>query len=533
MKIVIIGGTGVFGQRLAELAERDGCEVVVAVRRPKDIKHLKLDREGDLSPLLTVGATLVVDAAGPFQSYGTDPYRLVRFCLENGLDYFDLSDDAAFCQGISQFDQQARALKRVILTGVSTVPALSGAVVTELTAGLCDLRLFDIAILPGNRAPRGRSVVAAILAQVGQPLRIWRAGAWQDVRAWSSPQKYRLGTNDWRIGRLVGAPDLQLFPAIWPVRSVLFRAGLELNGLNLLLTFYGWLHRHRIIGPSEGIIRLSQWFAQLWQNKGTDYGGMIVTVTGRQAHGALFTRRWQLRALSGDGPYVPTIPGRALIRRWQRISPGARVAYKDLKLSEIEAALSDLALTHQTDEGEADFLFKQALVNRWPQLPEVVRRLHEISDYEVFTGQAEVVRGRHPLAKLLAGLFRFPPENPKIEVTVRKWRTIRGETWERQFGEARFRSHLSQARGQGRVWECFGPFAFELELGVSEAGHDLRVRRGRFFGLPLPSWLLPISRACESVKDGRFHFDVALIAPLGVGLIVHYRGWLEVLNEPK
>lgn len=54
----------------------------------------------------------------------------------------------------------------------------------------------------------------------------------------------------------------------------------------------------------------------------------------------------------------------------------------------------------------------------------------------------------------------------------------------------------------------------------------LPVKRGWFLGIPLPRFLLPVSNSREYAYDGMFHFDVALSAPLGGGLIVRYRGKL-------
>ena len=56
---------------------------------------------------------------------------------------------------------------------------------------------------------------------------------------------------------------------------------------------------------------------------------------------------------------------------------------------------------------------------------------------------------------------------------------------------------------------------------------NLPVRRGWFLGLPIPRPFLPKSDSREYAKDGVFHFDVALGAPLGQGLIVRYRGSLK------
>ncbi len=43
---------------------------------------------------------------------------------------------------------------------------------------------------------------------------------------------------------------------------------------------------------------------------------------------------------------------------------------------------------------------------------------------------------------------------------------------------------------------------------------------------PMPLALAPRCLATEVEKDGRFHLDVPIHLPL-IGLLVHYRGWLE------
>ena len=61
-----------------------------------------------------------------------------------------------------------------MIAGASSVPALSGAVVRELAAGVETATAVEIAISASNRATAGGSVAAAIVGQVGQPFRLWR-----------------------------------------------------------------------------------------------------------------------------------------------------------------------------------------------------------------------------------------------------------------------------------------------------------------------------------------------------------------------
>lgn len=54
-----------------------------------------------------------------------------------------------------------------VYSGMSSVPALSSAVVEALRDGETPL-MIETAILPGNKAPRGRGVVESILDQTGR-----------------------------------------------------------------------------------------------------------------------------------------------------------------------------------------------------------------------------------------------------------------------------------------------------------------------------------------------------------------------------
>jgi len=235
MKITVLGGAGVFGSRLAEMLIRDGHQVTIAGRTSASVTQaaarlgataLILDRRGDLAALR--GADVVIDAAGPFHAYGADPCRLARYCVGAGMHYLDLAGDARFCAGITTLDSAARAAGVFVLSGVSSVPGLSYAVVAALAEGLDSVEMIDCAILPGNRAPRGRSVVESILHQTGAGFALTIDGQAVTRRSWSDPQSYALAPEIERRAYAIEVPDQTLFPAYFGARTVVFRAGLEL-----------------------------------------------------------------------------------------------------------------------------------------------------------------------------------------------------------------------------------------------------------------------------------------------------------------
>lgn len=535
MKVVVLGGYGVFGSRLAELLVRDGHRVVVAGR--DSVKAAELaDRLGCEALVLDARASpaamfagtpdVVVDAAGPFQAYGSDPYLIPRQCLEHRADYLDLSDDATFTKGIAALDELARSAGRRLLSGVSSVPGISAAIAADLCEDFDEVLLIDTAILPGNRAPRGASVVASIVGQLGSASRVWRGGVWRHQDCWSDRRRIELASGVVRSARFIAVPDVELFPERFRARSVMFRAGMELRVLNGALDLLARIRSRWRFDVTAGRAELLRRVANLFLPLGTDRGGMRVAVVGHKGDEVL-RREWCLVAESGDGPFIPAVAARALIRALHRVPPGARACLAEVTRDEVEGAMSDLAVTASNTEAPSPSLFQSALGDRWQELPPEVQALHRIYDVESFSGTAHVTRGSTLTARIAAWFFGFPPAAASVPLTVKKTRTDGGEIWERNFDGRVFRSYLTPSPDPYRYRERFWLLNYEQDLPVADGCMRLPVRRGWFLGVPIPRMLLPTSDSCEYAENGTFHFDVALGAPLGGGLIVRYRGQLR------
>src|SRR5262249_6006898 len=135
LKILILGGYGTFGGRLAQLLANEGAVTLIIAGRslakaPRFCKKLPsaamlipylFDRNEDLEgQIKALSPNVVVDASGPFQSYGHDPYRVVKACLGLGISYLDLADGSDFVAGIRQFDRAAKECNVFVLSGVSS-----------------------------------------------------------------------------------------------------------------------------------------------------------------------------------------------------------------------------------------------------------------------------------------------------------------------------------------------------------------------------------------------------------------------------
>lgn len=546
--VLIVGGYGVFGGRLARLLlARGGLRVLVAGRsleaaRAFCAQHggeaLQLDRDGDLASVFARERPfVVVDAAGPFQAYGLgDPYRLARAALLAGAHYLDLADDGAFASGIVALDAQARDAQRAAISGASSVPAISSAAVTALAVGLQRIEKIETLILPGNRAPRGLSVMQAILAQVGRPLKLWRGDATSVVSGWSGLRRDGLQLPDGtrvpaRWSSWIGSPDLLLLPPHFKARSVTFRAGLELPLLHLGLWLLSWLPRLGLIRSLAPWSHALRWIAQRLEGFGSDRGGMRVEVLGREAGSGRGVRRtWTLIAESGEGPYVPAMPAFCLIERLLNgtLAAGARPCVAELTIDEIERATSRLPIRCGRDESGWLTLYERALGAEVARLPPQVQDSHDVFDMRRFRGEARVTGGVGPLAWLIGRLMRFPPTIERTPVVVQMERCGASERWTRQFGRYRFESVLSAEAGDppGQVRERFGGLVFRLKVPVDETGLQMPMLGATALGVPLPRWIVPVSQTREYVDaQGRFCFDVDISLPM-VGRVVRYEGWL-------
>ena len=541
----MVGGAGAFGARLvAGLAATTDLAVIVAGRdlaRAEAVartvpggrgRAASLDAtRAEAADLRALGAGIVVDAAGPFQ--GGEP-ALARAAIEAGLPYLDLADGRDFVAAFPALDPVARAKGVVALTGASSTPALSNAALDALTEGWHTVETVRVVIVPGNRAPRGLSVMRAILSYAGRPVRVLQAGTWRSRPGWGLLSRIAVPGLGRRFASLCETPDLDILPARFPrLRTALFRAGLELPLLHLGLSLASLPVRWRLV-PS--LVPFAHPFLVIagWLDRfGSDRGGMSVEVLGRDATGRPTRAVWSLVAEAGDGPYVPTLPALAAIRRLTDpsaapIAAGAYPCVGVLPLGAIEAEMGRLAIRTRRDVDHPVPLIERALGAGFARMPEAVRALHGSVGDGAFRGRAEVRRGRGLVVALVALLFRLPPAMAEGPIRVTMEPEAGAERWTRWFPRLRFSSRMRRAGpdGSGRVREHFGPFAMDLAVSGHADGLDMAVTGWRLGPLPLPRVLRPTTRASERVDgEGRFRFDVALFLPL-VGLLVHYRGWL-------
>ena len=547
MKVLIIGGYGTFGFRIAErLSGEAGLELVLAGRNFEKAKAAcsKLSGKAIFTPLeldrveidLDFKPDLIVDASGPFQTYDGSP--VFEYCIKHKVHYADLSDDGGFVSALLARGDAAKEAAIIAVSGLSTCPVLSAIGLCEIETKIGPATDVTIGIAPSPKADLGRNVVAAVMQYAGQktvPVRrdsedILVAGL-TEIR-----KETICAPGDIPLPRLpfavADAPDAKVLSHSFPeLAEVWTGAGTRPVFLHRLLV---WLAR----GVSKGIVPGLSGFADLfhrsksWFRFGEHRGGMIVSASNKSGAAS-----WHLVAEGDHGPYVPTLPAVALIRQFLLDTPRQAGAYSGDQVIDLQALAPEFAkldLSYGLQYDGSDLPVYEALMGEaYANLSPAIQNLHRTGAGRTFTGQCTVTRGRNPLSHIVAASVGFPKSGKEVPVTITVRPDATGEIWSRNFGGQIFQSHhrLGTGRWARHVTESFGPMS--IHMAILEEDEKLRIitRGWSILGLPLPKFLCPGGDVFETIdKQGRFVFHVDLTAPI-FGRLCKYHGWLEPVEN--
>jgi saccharopine dehydrogenase-like NADP-dependent oxidoreductase len=359
-RILIIGGYGAFGAYAAQrLARERTFEIVIAGRSAakasqhaaalartatSEVSHARLDATtATETEIRAIGARVLINASGPFQK---QDYGLARACIAAGCHYVDLADARAFVAGIAALDAEARAATVAVISGASSVPGLSSAVVKAYAGQFAHLDAIEIGISPGNSFDPGVATTASILFQVGKPFRRRSGGHEEIAYGWQGVSRHRFPEIGARWLGNVDVPDLDLLPAHYPaLLTVRFTAGLEVAAFHLGLWGLSWLVRAGLVRDLAPLAATLLGAKRRLRFLGSDTGGMFVTLRGRASDGAPKALSWHLIARSGHGPYVPAIASVILAKRLiagTGPAPGAWPCFGLFTLEEFASEVADL-----------------------------------------------------------------------------------------------------------------------------------------------------------------------------------------------
>ncbi len=327
-RVLIIGGYGNFGSYIARsLAGHPNIQLIIAGRSEERARTFCKSLEAahkaegvsfDISRefearLKDLAPDIVIHTSGPFQSQG---YEVAKACIAAQAHYVDLADGQAFVAGIGSLDQAAKKADVLVVSGASSVPCLTSALIDTYRNRFASLESAHYGITTAQKTNRGLATTEAILGYTGKafPTRIngqeQMVYGWQDLHSqqFSSLGKRYLGNCD--------IPDLTLFPVRYPeLKTIRFYAGLEIPFLHWTLFGISWLVRIGLIPRLEKAAGLMLKLSYLFDSFGSANSGFFMELTGKDPKDHLKTIRFDLTARSGDGPFIPCMPAILMARK--------------------------------------------------------------------------------------------------------------------------------------------------------------------------------------------------------------------------
>lgn len=358
LRVMVIGGYGNFGSIVCRhLVAMPGVALVISGRDSHKLQR-KVDELKDLSGRVceswcgdAMGAAFtstlnamdiqwVVHTGGPFQGQS---YAVAQSCIDAGVNYCDLSDCRTFVNGIDVLDARAKQTGVAILSGCSSVPTLSSAIIDRYRYRFKCIDSIEHGITSSAKMP-GLSTIEGVLAYAGKPIKQLKNGqvhevsGWQDLTLRKMP---RLGT---RVLANVDVPDMDIFAGRYGAHTLSFKAGsgLKLGGVaNFLLAEalkLGLVHDHVIWA-----VRLHRW-GSWFERFGDGQSAMYIDVEGQGVDGKPLSMTVQLTAQNDKGPQIPSCAAVALMAKLvagYAPEPGARPCVGEISVDEYLAAINE------------------------------------------------------------------------------------------------------------------------------------------------------------------------------------------------
>lgn len=255
-RVLIIGGCGRIGSNIArDLLAHTDAEVTITGRNPQ-LGMAALEQLGsrvqfqvlDLSQPQQIRAAvkkadLVVHSAGPFNYRDAE---VLRICIEQGVNYTDVSDERSFTRkALAQKEAaQAAGVTAVINTGV--FPGMSNSMVRQGVETLDDADSIQLSYVVGGSGDAGLTVMRTTFIGLQRPFDAWVDGSWQSIKPYTDretlefPKPYGRAHVYW-----YDMPEAITLQETFPVKSVITKFGVVPDFYNHAT----WMMAHWLPAP--------------------------------------------------------------------------------------------------------------------------------------------------------------------------------------------------------------------------------------------------------------------------------------------
>lgn len=234
--VLIIGGSGRIGRSVAsDLMQYTSAQITLTHRHesspapaasfPHGAYHwLTLDL-ADLEELkrAIAASDLVIHCAGPFHNQDA---RVLRICIEQGVNYLDVSDSVAFTRRALGYHIQAQqaGITAVINSGV--FPGLSNSMVRQAVEAFDVPKTVHISYVVGGSGGAGVTIMRTTFLGLLHPFQAWIDGRWQHIKPYTQREIVRFPQPFGRVGVYwYEMPETFTLAESFPVQTIVTKFG--------------------------------------------------------------------------------------------------------------------------------------------------------------------------------------------------------------------------------------------------------------------------------------------------------------------
>ncbi|MBW4464315.1 MAG: saccharopine dehydrogenase NADP-binding domain-containing protein [Pegethrix bostrychoides GSE-TBD4-15B] len=263
-QVLILGGQGRIGQSLAaDLLAYTDADLVLTGRSLRKvmlgdsrIRYRVLDLADQAALVQAIAdSNLVIHCAGPFRYRDTS---VLQHCIQQGVNYLDVSDDRSFTQKALQLREQAEIADVTAIVNTGVFPGISNSLVRKAVEQLDKTENIHLSYVVSGSGGSGVTVMRTTFLGLQQPFLAWINGKWQSVQPYSDRELIDLPTYGRSAVYWFDMPEAYTLAEAFPAQTVITKFGSHPDFYNRLT----WMAAHwfptRLIHQSQMIEFLAQ-----------------------------------------------------------------------------------------------------------------------------------------------------------------------------------------------------------------------------------------------------------------------------------
>lgn len=236
-KVLIIGGRGRIGSSVAQdLLTHTQAKITITGRSPAIEKALSLALGGRVQFLVLdlaefdklrqaiAQSNLVIHCAGPFHYRDTN---VLQICIEQGVNYIDVSDHRSYTIKALSYDEQAAAAGVTAIINTGIFPGISNSMVRQCVEQFEKPDKIHLSYLVSGSGGAGVTVMRTTFLGLQHPFEAWINNKWQLVKPYTDRETINFSSPYGRSGVYwFDMPETFTLPQSFPsVKTVITKFG--------------------------------------------------------------------------------------------------------------------------------------------------------------------------------------------------------------------------------------------------------------------------------------------------------------------